>query len=245
MLPLAVQIMKRSARVLSLVYLIRVNRNFLLMCLLFGAAEIAAQPEVRVYYNKYEWVGVSAGYTAARWRYELGGSWHQKELIGPWSSGHPDSIINGYLAFPVFKNDVWMQSITTITGRILRTGKRATPKFGLYYGIYFRCTLEKSELTEAKWGPMDYDMATRYAAVTSESSWRLGTGLVFGARGTIEGGVFWDMNLSFLPFFYESNHYYYYDGREKKQLWSGFSYMAEDPGYFFQIGLGYKFGWRE
>lgn len=222
------------------------RRCFLLAGFLLGSADLVAQPEARVYYNKFELVGVSAGYTVNRWRYELGGSWNQKEWIGLYASGHPDSLIGGYIAYPVFEDDVWTHSKTTITGRILRTAKKSRPRFGWYYGIYLRCTLEKSKLTEAHWSEMEYDMATRYTAVMSVDSWRICTGLVFGARGTIAAGLFWDVNVAILPIiFMGKENWHNYDGRVDTYPLAGATYFAENSGYFFQIGLGYRFGKKE
>jgi hypothetical protein len=220
-------------------------RCLLLSWLLLDNMVTLAQPELRAYYNKFEWAGLAAGYSVSRWRFEASGSYHPGQVVGPHATGHPDSLINGYITYPVFEDDVWEQNTTTVTARILRSLKKQRPAFGLYYGIYLRYVGQKSTLTDPHWSVVEDDFVNRYRTPTSGRYSKVGAGLVFGARGTIAGNVFWDVNISFLPFVYSEQTWHYTDGNDDSQIWSGATYLAEDARHFFQGGIGYKFLPRE
>jgi hypothetical protein len=210
-------------------------RCLLLSSFLFAWVQALAQPELRVYYNKFEQVGVSAGYSVNRWRFELNGSSYSNELIGPQRLRHPDHAVR------VFEDDIWKRETTTLTGRIVKSGKKAGPRFGLYYGIYLRFVLQNSELTEKNWSTYELDFASRRSIVTSVEYREVCPGFVFGARGAIGQNVFWDASLALLPIVRGHQNWHYSNGHIDRTKLSGVTYLSADESHLLQVGIGYKF----
>jgi hypothetical protein len=208
--------------------------------LLVGAGEMQAQPEARVYFNRYEWVGLAGGYAAGRWRYELNTSWHQVKFIGLHSQWYQESPFSPGVV--VFEEDVWRESMTTLTARVLRTGKKERPRFKLYYGLYLRYLAEGAKLKEPHWGADEEEVVNKFGAITKTRSNDICFGFLLGARGNIASNVFWDANLSLFPVRYTFRKQYYTDGSVLH--FNGFSatyFEGDYTGHVLQVGIGYRF----
>jgi len=218
-------------------------RSLFIACLLFVSVDAWTQPEARVYYNRFEWTGVAGGYQVNRWRYELSASWHQKEFVGLYSQWYQESPTN---AVTVFEDDVWRKRTSTLTGRVIRSGKKPRPWFGLYYGAYLRYIHEPSKLMEPHWGTEEEEVIAKFGAITSSTYNDICFGVLLGARGTIVKNVFWDANLALLPAWYSTRKQHYTDGSEFVFKDFLFTYLADDyTGHVLQIGIGYKFAMPE
>ena len=207
-----------------------------------------AQPEARAYVGVYEKAGISGGHKFNKVRFETNYAFRRDKVpvyeyyyTAFWQ---PASFDDMQRAYQLYGDNQWKRKVSILTFRALWSERTSRELVQFYGGPFMRWQFESAHDNSELWNASEISFAESHRLPEKAKSVVFNLGLVFGARGRVEGNVFWDINIGGRVFVRrEREKLTFNDGSVEENK---ISYSYRDGGDFIlQAGFGYWFGRAE